>query len=382
MRGDISNIEKFNVGIATLPLSNSGVIPLSNLISIIAPLSKKICLITGGSFYKRSKFNNVFISHFNPEQYNSILLKIFNYIYIQTYIAYKVIKLSKNVDFWLFHGGGGLLAPMIFSKLLRKKTCLALTASQPRCAIQQNPFLYHFLFFANKINYFYADRILLYSPNLIEDWNLSKYIDKIRFAQEHVVKFDNFKILIPYDKRENCVGYVGRFSNEKGIINFITAIPMVLEHLPDLNFLIVGGGPLHNEIQKYVKDYKIEKNVSIQGWVDHDQLPQILNKIRLLVMPSYTEGLPNIMIEAMACGTPILVSSVGSIPDIIEKENTGFILKDNLPESIASQIIECLKNQKIEIILDNAHHLVNEKFSYKHQFNNYYEILKGMEYTK
>jgi glycosyltransferase involved in cell wall biosynthesis len=111
----------------------------------------------------------------------------------------------------------------------------------------------------------------------------------------------------------------------------------------------------------------IEKNklndIEFIEWINHDELPIYLNKLNLLVIPSYTEGLPNIMIEAMACGTPVLATPVGSIPDFIKDGNTGFLMENNSPECISENIIRAINYSDINSISENGHSMVKQEFS-------------------
>jgi glycosyltransferase involved in cell wall biosynthesis len=108
--------------------------------------------------------------------------------------------------------------------------------------------------------------------------------------------------------------------------------------------------------------------VDLPGWISHDDLPGYLNQLRLLVLPSYTEGLPNIMLEAMACGTPVLATPVGAIPDVIIDGKTGFIMENNSPECIAENVIRALNSPDLERIAENGRRFVEENFRSKRRW--------------
>jgi len=75
-------------------------------------------------------------------------------------------------------------------------------------------------------------------------------------------------------------------------------MPEILKSKNGINFLIAGDGKLRDDIITNLNKYNLKENVELNYWIPHDDLPQFLNRLKLLVIPSYTEGLPNVMIEA------------------------------------------------------------------------------------
>ncbi len=103
-----------------------------------------------------------------------------------------------------------------------------------------------------------------------------------------------------------------------------------------------------------------------------------MNELKLIILPSYTEGLPNIMLEAMACGTPVLATPVGSIPDVIKDGETGFIMKNNSPECIAENVIRALNYPNLEQISLNARILVEKEYTYEKAVEKYKKVLENI----
>ncbi|MGV9206120.1 MAG: glycosyltransferase family 4 protein, partial [Promethearchaeia archaeon] len=111
-------------------------------------------------------------------------------------------------------------------------------------------------------------------------------------------------------------------------------------------------------------------------WIPHKEMPNYLNELKLLVLPSSAEGLPNIMLEAMACGTPVIVSPVGAVEDIIEEEENGFLLKNNSSEEIANMIIKVIEYENIDTIIKKARSTINEDFTFNSTLKTYERVLK------
>ena len=371
--------ERPNICIITSPRPKAGVVPLSNLVDILYPLSSDLYVITGNegdvACRNRKEVHGYSIEYNKPK--TQIIARIFNYIYLQLRISYRLMKLTRNVDICVFFMAEGLLLPVLTSRLLGKPAILSLAASLPKM-IEANKDISlrsRIPTFLEIINYSLSNRIIVYSPNLIKEWDLEKYRNKICIAHEHFIDFDKFKIKKQPAERDNLVGYIGRLSEEKGTLNFVKAIPEISKEKDDLEFLVGGDGQLCDKIKKHLYENNLNDKVNLAGWIPHDKLPDYLNKLKLVVLPSYTEGLPNIMLEAMACGTPVLATPVGAIPDVIKDGETGFILENNSPECIAENVIRVLNHPSLDEIVKNARELVEKEFTYEATVERYKKAL-------
>ena len=110
--------------------------------------------------------------------------------------------------------------------------------------------------------------------------------------------------------------------------------------------------------------------------IPHEKLSEYLNQLTLLVNPSYTDTGPQIVLEAMACGTPILSSLVGMVPDLIKDGENGFIMNDNSPECIAKNVTRVLDNPNLEHITKKALAIIEKEYSYEAAVKRYTEIFR------
>ena len=372
-------MKKPNIGIVTVPIIEAANIPLSNLIEIVYPLSNNLYLITGNdgyTFFKEDERIHVYgIRH---EKGKNIITMVAKHIYAQLKISYILFKLRGGIDFYIFFfGEDRLVLPMLTVKLLDKEAKI-ISASPDHTIKFAKDIPHRILKHLVHINRSLSNRILLYSENLINEWDMEKYKNKILIAHRHFLDFNKFKIKKQLDERDNLVGYIGRLSEEKGVLNFVKAISEILKGRDEIKFLIGGDGELRDEIERFLDEENLNERVKLVGWIPHDKLPDYLNKLKLVVLPSYTEGLPNIMLEAMACGTPVLAMSVGGIPEVIEDGNTGFILENNSPECIAKNVIRVLNYQNLDKIVENARRLVEKEFTYAAAAGRYRKILEDI----
>jgi len=182
------------------------------------------------------------------------------------------------------------------------------------------------------------------------------------------------------DNRLKIVGYIGRLSKEKGVSNLIKAIPLVLKERRDVQFIICGEGKLSDKIKRIVEAKGLKAHIKLMEWIPHEDVPQYLNELKLLVLPSFTEGLPNILLEAMACGTPVLATSVGAVPDVVIEGKTGFLLKSTRQEHIAERVVGLLSNPDLlKRVSKEACTSVRKKFCFEKTLESWRNILEELD---
>ena len=300
---------------------------------------------------------------------------LWNYGILNLKISWRILTRSKEVDAFLFFHEWGLFLPMVCAKLCNRRV-LWLLPSSLKSIEHTHGFFNRFLFLQQSLSYTIADKLVVYSPNLVAEWQLERYRHKILIAYEHFISTDTFTITTPFLHRAHLIGYIGRFHEEKGILNFIKALPAVLNTPDELRVLIGGDGPQKESIVAILQENGLTARIDLPGWIVQQDLPLRLNTLRLLVIPSFTEGLPNIMLEAMACGTPVAATPVGAIPDIIKDGETGFIMENNSPECIAKTISRALNDPNVETIALNARLLVQREFAFDISVKQWKRILE------
>jgi glycosyltransferase involved in cell wall biosynthesis len=367
-----------NVSVVTFPLGPAGCTPLSNLVKIFSKLANEVYIISGGILPKDLD-QNVQVIKVNHRTSSRIFMRIINHVHTQLKILVRIVVISKKVDLFVFFiGGEGLLIPIIALKLMGKNVVLMPGGlSTEVYAIKNDPFS-KLLGFVTKMSMIAADRVVIKSEELITKWKLEKHRAKISTGYEYFIDCNIFRVRKPLGMRENLVGYIGRLSEEKGVINFVRAIPEVLRRNANVRFLIGGDGPLLPEIKKYLSKRSWREKVNVTGWIPHEELPCYLNTLKLLVVPSYTESGPLIALESMACGTPVLSTNVGIMPDVIDHGKNSFLMKGNDPYCIADNILEVIERSDLHEVSVKARKSIEAKFTFEAAIKKWEEILTNI----
>jgi len=132
---------------------------------------------------------------------------------------------------------------------------------------------------------------------------------------------------------------VGNLTPNKGFDLLIGAFPMVAEKLDeeDVRLAIVGDGPFRNELEAMISRLRLEGRVHLVGAVPHAKLRLWYSAADVFCLASHREGWPNVILESLACGTPVVATRAGGIPEIIDSVDTGLLTvrgKSEIAETI------------------------------------------------
>jgi glycosyltransferase involved in cell wall biosynthesis len=358
---------------------------LTELIKILTPVTTRLFIFTSNYAVRQTSDAHVFVKNSRYiARARSLPSKIANYLLFQLQSAHFLISNASSFDICVFHIGTTLVLPMLLSKLVAKRSLLYLSGSQAQLTEQTygetlwGRLLCRIIAVVEAVNMRLATMLVAYSAASIKEQKLERYMSKIAITAARFVDTDVFKLQTPIEDRQNAFGYVGRLSREKGILNLVDAVPLIQKECPSARFYVIGDGPLCDEVKKRINEAGVQVGTMLAGMVPNRLIPDYLNQMKLLVLPSYTEGLPTILIEAMACGTPVLATRVGNIPDVIRDGENGFLLDNNSPPCIAERTIEALKGLVTETISGNALCTVASEYSYDLAIRTHREILRSL----
>lgn len=172
---------------------------------------------------------------------------------------------------------------------------------------------------------------------------------------------------------------VGYLIERKGFEYLIRAMPLVLKEHENVRLKIVGSGPLESKLKSLIYELELADKVEIVKNVSDEELLMIYNSADLFVLPSIvdsqgnTEGLGVVLLEAMACGLPVIGSDVGGISDIIENGKNGFLVKEKDITALSYCIIKIINDKGIlSCLSNNGYKSVKNKFSWN-KIANYYQ---------
>jgi glycosyltransferase involved in cell wall biosynthesis len=138
--------------------------------------------------------------------------------------------------------------------------------------------------------------------------------------------------------------FVGRIEEAKGIFDLLAAWEKVARICPDAELTIVGPDHTNGSFLREVQRRKVDRSITLTGPLSPLAVAELMRRSRLFCLPSHAEGTPNCVMEALACGLPVVATRVGGIPDIVEHEQSGLLVGAKDTEGLAAVIIALLRN--------------------------------------
>ncbi len=222
-----------------------------------------------------------------------------------------------------------------------------------------------------------STKILITQPEYI---NRSKYLYKYKNKIEIIPNGIDTKIYFQknINKIPNQIFFLSildRHHTYKGLDCLIKAIKIVRTKIPDIRLIVGGSGELVEEYKTLTKGLGLEKNVEFRGFIESNKLVDLYNQSELFVLPStgIQEGFGIVLLEALACGTPVIATNIVGIAKEIKDNKCGIIIPCNDAKKLAQAIIRIIKNinlQKKMIIKGKL--LIQDKYDWN-------KIVKMME---
>jgi len=212
----------------------------------------------------------------------------------------------------------------------------------------------------------WGQRVIAISEAVKKHLMIDFYIKEENIKLVHNgIDIDQFRVLAKrsdLDHKTRTVGIIARLSTVKGHKYLIEAMAEVVKEFEDARLFIFGQGKIKYELIKLAQSLKISKQVFFLPSVSNTA--EVLQEIDIFVMPSIQEGLGLSILEALACGVPVVASNVGGIPSIIKHDVSGLLVDPANPMALAGAIMHVMEDRSLAIRLGRkGRQQVEEKFN-------------------
>jgi len=193
-------------------------------------------------------------------------------------------------------------------------------------------------------------------------WCIRKWIDTIFFVSKSML--EDLKRMLPekhlvyapngvdigrfFDQkraRKTQLVAVGTLKWQKGYEYLLQSVKGVFPKHSEYRLVVVGDGPLRNQLQELARRLGIVDKIDFLLRLNHDEVATVLNESNIFVMSSVSEGFPRALLEAVACGTPVVATDVGSCREIVD--GVGFIVKPRNPGEFADAVNRLIENEEL-----------------------------------
>ncbi|MFX0140125.1 MAG: glycosyltransferase [Candidatus Hodarchaeota archaeon] len=326
---------------------------------------------------KAEKFENISVIRFPwlcPPNFIRIadfkrtpIIRLMTYLFFAMFSIHKLIKKEKvqiiHANWVIPAGLIGLMAKMIYKRPL----IITSRGSDINIWGKKRLFFPLIKFILN-----HCDAIIVVSHEL------SKELEKLGIESQkihviwHGVYQRNYTGL---RKNKNNLLFVGALRELKGLIFLIRAVNIVNEHNIDIKLNIVGEGAFRDELIKEITKLNLSSQIKLLGKLPNSRVIRLMAESGIFILPSISEGLPRVIIEAMTQKTPVIATAVGGNIEIIESGLTGILVRPRDEKELSKAILKLIRNpDHSEMLAKNAFQFVSENFDWKNTVKKYYHV--------
>ncbi|KMQ87904.1 glycosyl transferase [Lasius niger] len=187
--------------------------------------------------------------------------------------------------------------------------------------------------------------------------------------------------LRPPEMEENYILHVARLVEGKGTATLIRALSLLPERHKAIKIISIGGGPLRKKLEKLASDLGVRKNIQFLGPCPYETVQEWTARSAIAVLPSiessnkWVEGLGLALVEAAACGLPVIGSDIGGIPEAMDAGKTGLLFPPGDPIALAKKIAFLLDDKALRVKMGQAGRAFVEKEFSKEKQNKKLEAI-------
>lgn len=181
------------------------------------------------------------------------------------------------------------------------------------------------------------------------------------------------KTELKLDTNRNLILFIGNLKIEKGCLELLTSFLAIENEIPDTDLCYIGVGKEHATIASVVEKNGLERRIFLLGSMDHQDLCKWIAASSVVALPSHNEGVPNVLLEAMACGKPVVATKVGGIPEIVE-DVAGILIEPHDERALNRALVQSIRNKWDENLISES----VEKYDWEYNADQLLQLLENV----
>lgn len=217
-----------------------------------------------------------------------------------------------------------------------------------------------------------ADKIIVlseewkdYFGNLVPEEKIEVLYNSVVMPNDFDKDFSKFNML-----------FLGRIGERKGVYDLIDVLKIIKKETSNWTLNVGGDGEVE-KLKSIIKHENLDNNIKYVGWISGEDKEKLLRISNIYILPSYNEGMPMSVLEAMAYKNITISTNVGGIPKVIDNNNNGFLIDPGDKNELKEVLLKILtKRVELEKISNNARRTIESKFNSKRNLNKLIDIYK------